>query len=71
MCRYQAGAFFANWAAVLLSLLTAQSIGLLVGSVITHPKTGQTITTIVALTMVLVGSCQTPDVSCYIMQCIA
>ena len=56
MRRYQAGAFFANWAAVLLSLLTAQSIGLLVGSVITHPKTGQTITTIVALTMVLVGS---------------
>jgi len=53
-CRYNAGSFFANWAAVLLSLLTAQSIGLLVGSVITHPKTGQTIATITALTMVLV-----------------
>lgn len=53
--RYTAGAFFANWAAVLLSLLTAQSIGLLVGSIITHPKTGQTITTVVALTMVLVA----------------
>lgn len=54
--RYNAGSFFANWAAVLLSLLTAQSIGLLVGSVVTHPKTGQTIATITALTMVLVGS---------------
>ena len=53
-CRYNAGSFFANWAAVLLSLLVAQSIGLLVGSVITVPKTGQTITTIVALTNVLV-----------------
>lgn len=54
-CRYNAGSFFANWAAVLLCLLTAQSIGLLVGSVVTHPKTGQTIATITALTMVLVG----------------
>lgn len=53
-CRYDAGSFFANWAAVLLSLLTAQSIGLLVGSVVTHPKTGQTIATITALSMVLV-----------------
>ncbi|KAA6416809.1 hypothetical protein WJX79_011032 [Trebouxia sp. C0005] len=53
--RYNAGSFFANWAAVLLSLLTAQSIGLLVGSVITHPKTGQTIATITALTMILVA----------------
>ena len=55
-CRYNAGSFFANWAAVLLSLLTAQSIGLLVGSVVTHPKTGQTIATITALSMVLVRS---------------
>ena len=54
--RYNAGSFFANWAAVLLSLLTAQSIGLLVGSVITHPKTGQTIATITALTMILVST---------------
>lgn len=53
--RYNAGSFFANWAAVLLSLLTAQSIGLLIGSVITHPKTGQTIATITALTMILVA----------------
>lgn len=54
--RYNAGSFFANWAAVLLSLLTAQSIGLLIGSVITHPKTGQTIATITALTMILVST---------------
>jgi len=46
---------------VLLSLLTAQSIGLLVGSVVTVPKTGQTITTIVALTNVLV--CQQDGVA--------
>ena len=56
-CRYNAGSFFANWAAVLLCLLTAQSIGLLVGSVVTHPKSGQTIATITALTMVLVSHC--------------
>ena len=59
--RYNAGSFFANWAAVLLCLLTAQSIGLLVGSVVTHPKTGQTIATITALTMVLVSSCNHPS----------
>lgn len=58
--RYNAGSFFANWAAVLLCLLTAQSIGLLVGSTITVPKTGQTVTTIIALTNVLV--CQLPFV---------
>ncbi len=46
---------------MLLSLLTAQSIGLLVGSVVTVPKTGQTITTIVALTNVLV--CQQDGVA--------
>lgn len=58
--RYNAGSFFANWAAVLLSLLTAQSIGLLVGSVVTHPKTGQTIATITALTMILVRAALSP-----------
>ena len=58
--RYNAGSFFANWAAVLLSLLTAQSIGLLVGAVVTHPKTGQTIATITALTMILVSTAQSP-----------
>lgn len=58
--RYNAGSFFANWAAVLLSLLTAQSIGLLVGSVVTHPKTGQTIATITALTMILVSAALSP-----------
>jgi hypothetical protein len=53
--KYSAGAFFSNWASVLLAVLTAQSIGLLIGSVVTHPKTGQTIATIVALTCVLVA----------------
>ena len=33
--KYSAGAFFSNWASVLLAVLTAQSIGLLIGSVVT------------------------------------
>ncbi|KAL3156013.1 hypothetical protein ABBQ32_013001 [Trebouxia sp. C0010 RCD-2024] len=60
--RYSAGSFFANWAAVLLSLLTAQSIGLLIGSIITHPKTGQTLATITALTMILVAGFFVQDI---------
>ncbi len=65
--RYNAGSFLANWAAVLLSLLTAQSIGLLVGATVTQPKTGQTIATITALTMILVSTAyNTPPVPLFL-----
>lgn len=52
--RLSAGAFFANWAAVLLLVLVAQSFGLCIGALVPHPKTAQTITTVAALSMVLV-----------------
>ena len=64
--RYNAGAFFANWASVLLCVLTAQSLGLLIGSIITNPKMGQTITTIIALTMVLVAGFFVQDIHVWI-----
>ena len=53
--RYTAQAFFANWAAVLLLVLVAQSLGLVIGALVPFPKTAQTITTVVALSMVLVA----------------
>ncbi|GAQ77731.1 ABC transporter G family [Klebsormidium nitens] len=53
--RYDAWSFFANWASVILVMLTAQSLGLLVGALVTNPKIGQTIVSVVALSMVLVA----------------
>ena len=53
--RLSAWAFLANWAAVTLCLLVAQSFGLLIGATVMVPKTAQTITAIIMLTMMLVG----------------
>jgi hypothetical protein len=53
--RLTAWAFFANWASVLLALLVAQSFGLLIGATVMVPKTAQTITAVIMLTMMLVG----------------
>jgi hypothetical protein len=50
-----AGAFFANWWSVLLIVLTAQSLGLLIGGTVMDPQNGQTIATILMLTTMLVG----------------
>lgn len=50
--HYSAGAFFATLFSVLLLVLVAQSFGLLVGAVVPIPKTAQTLTTVVALSMV-------------------
>jgi hypothetical protein len=36
-------------------MLTAQSLGLLVGALVTNPKIGQTIVSVLALSMVLVS----------------
>lgn len=53
--RLSAWAFLSNWAAVTLCLLVAQSFGLLIGATVMVPKTAQTITAIIMLTMMLVG----------------
>ncbi|KAK9829866.1 hypothetical protein WJX72_008345 [[Myrmecia] bisecta] len=53
--RLSAGAFFANWMAVMLVTLVAQSFGLLVGATVMQPKTAQTIVAVSMLAFMLVG----------------
>ncbi|KAG2488296.1 hypothetical protein HYH03_013146 [Edaphochlamys debaryana] len=53
--RPNAGAFFANWASILLMVLTSQSVGLLIGATVMNPMNGQTIATIFMLATMLVG----------------
>lgn len=53
--RLTAGAFFGYWASMLIIVLTAQSVGLLIGGTVTDAKAGQTIATIVMLCFMLVG----------------
>eukprot|EP00198_Chlamydomonas_reinhardtii_P001397 XP_001690733.1 predicted protein [Chlamydomonas reinhardtii] len=53
--RLNAGAFFANWASVILIVLTSQSMGLLIGATVINPQNGQTIATIFMLSTMLVG----------------
>ena len=53
--RADVGAFFANWAAILLIILTAQSYGLLLGAIFMNPKTAQTLATILMLSFMLTG----------------
>lgn len=53
--RIDAGAFFANLWSILLVVLVAQSVGLLIGATVGNPQNGQTLATIVMLTMMLVG----------------
>ena len=50
--QFSAGAFFSTLFSVLLLVLVAQSFGLLVGAIVPVPKTAQTLTTVVALSMV-------------------
>jgi hypothetical protein len=63
LSRLTAWAFFANWASVILVMLTAQSLGLLVGALVTNPKIGQTIVSVLALSMVLVSRSFHPNLS--------
>lgn len=53
--RLSAGAFFCTWFSVVLIVLTAQSMGLLIGANVINPKNGQTIATIFMLSTMLVG----------------
>ncbi|GMH34285.1 hypothetical protein BSKO_02119 [Bryopsis sp. KO-2023] len=48
-------AFLSHWAAMMLSLLTAQSVGLIIGASVMDFKKAQTITTLMMLTMMLTG----------------
>lgn len=50
-----AGAFFATWAASLVLVLIAQSVGLLLGAIFMDPKTAQTVSTVVMMSLMLVG----------------
>ena len=53
--RATAGAFFGNFFTVILTMLVAQSYGLLLGTVLMNPKTGQTIAAVIMLVFVLTG----------------
>eukprot|EP00873_Tetraselmis_striata_P023562 jgi/Tetstr1/443826/TSEL_003280.t1 len=53
--RLEAWAFFANWATIILSLLVAQTLGLLLGAGVDNVKTAQTFATIFMLTIMLIG----------------
>lgn len=50
-----AGAFFGNWLSVLLTMFVAQSLGLLIGALITNMKTALSLTTVTMLTIMLVA----------------
>ncbi|KAG2437947.1 hypothetical protein HXX76_005562 [Chlamydomonas incerta] len=64
--RPSAGAFFSNWAAMLLVVLLAQSWGLLFGGTFMDPKSAQTVTTVVMLTFLLVGGFYVKQVPAWI-----
>lgn len=59
-----AGAFFCTWFSVVLIVLTAQSMGLLIGANVINPKNGQTIATIFMLSTMLVGEAETGAAAC-------
>lgn len=52
-----AGAFFCNWFSMLLTMLVAQSVGLLLGATVMNPKTALALATIFMLCVMLVGEC--------------
>ncbi|KAF5828872.1 hypothetical protein DUNSADRAFT_16957 [Dunaliella salina] len=62
--RATAGAFFANWASLMLVITLAQSWGLLIGGVCMDPKQAQTVTTVVMLTFLLVGGFYVKGTTC-------
>lgn len=53
--RLSAAAFFSSWLTVLTTLLTAQSVGLVLGAAVTDVKIAQTAATLIMLTMMLSG----------------
>jgi ABC-type multidrug transport system ATPase subunit len=53
--RLTAQAWFFNWMAIMLSLLTTQSLGLALGAGVTDVKVAQTVATIILLTVMLAG----------------
>ncbi|MEW5296891.1 MAG: hypothetical protein WDW36_000138 [Sanguina aurantia] len=53
--RLDAGAFFANWATLLLIVLVAQSVGLLLGAMVQDATTAWSIANVLTLGLMLVG----------------
>mmetsp|Transcript_39200 Transcript_39200/g.92898 ORF Transcript_39200/g.92898 Transcript_39200/m.92898 type:complete len:734 (+) Transcript_39200:104-2305(+) len=53
--RLSASAFVSNWLTVILSLLTAQSLGLILGAGVSNVKTAQTFATVLMLAFMLSG----------------
>jgi hypothetical protein len=47
--------FMAHWLAVMLAMVTAQSIGLLMGAAVPQFERAQVVATVVILTLMLVG----------------
>ncbi|KAJ9515493.1 hypothetical protein QJQ45_016484 [Haematococcus lacustris] len=64
--RPEAGAFFGNWLSMLLVVLVAQGWGLLIGGLFMVPKTAQTVTTVIMLSLMLVGGYYVRDVPVWI-----
>mmetsp|Transcript_8214 Transcript_8214/g.14078 ORF Transcript_8214/g.14078 Transcript_8214/m.14078 type:complete len:703 (-) Transcript_8214:560-2668(-) len=53
--RLSPGAFFSNWTGMLLTMLTAQSAGLLIGATVMNAKTALAFATVFMLCIMLVG----------------
>lgn len=60
--RYTAGAFFGTYGTLLLSMLVAQSLGLLLGAIFMNPKTAQVVATVLMLTIVLTAGYFVTDI---------
>eukprot|EP01023_Acetabularia_acetabulum_P064868 TRINITY_DN8514_c1_g1_i1.p1 TRINITY_DN8514_c1_g1~~TRINITY_DN8514_c1_g1_i1.p1 ORF type:complete len:745 (+),score=131.75 TRINITY_DN8514_c1_g1_i1:162-2237(+) len=60
--RPDAGAFFATWGCILLLVLTAESVGLLLGAAVMNIKSAQTIASVFMLTVMLAGGFLVRDV---------
>ncbi|KAF5832191.1 hypothetical protein DUNSADRAFT_11998 [Dunaliella salina] len=64
--RLEAGPFFANWLSVLLTMFTAQSLGMLIGATITNLKTALSLMTVIVLTIMLVAGFYVSDIPIWI-----
>ncbi len=57
--RLQAGAFFGNWLGMVLTMLTAQSWGLLIGANVSNPRTALAYASVLNLSLMLVSCSST------------
>ncbi|CAG9464710.1 unnamed protein product [Pedinophyceae sp. YPF-701] len=61
-----AAAFFGNWFTIILTVLVGQSMGMLIGTVMMNPKSGQTVATIAMLTFMLTAGFYIDDIPVWI-----